>query len=99
MVIFADDNAALTFVVVLCRVGEVLFRDATLDPELSLLGKLGRGRTTTQRIEHLCKVLGGILGPCSKLFSYYGNHAKDKSKHTEINDVALKLVSNLFLSS
>jgi len=43
------------------RVGEVLFRGAALDPELSLLGKLERGRTTTQRIEHRRKFLRRIL--------------------------------------
>ena len=60
--VFADDKAALAFAVELCRRGEVFFRGAALDPELSLLGKLEHGLTTTLRIEHICKVLKRILG-------------------------------------
>ena len=54
--VFADDKAALAFAVDLSGVGEVLFRGAALNPELSLLGKLERGRTITERIEHICKL-------------------------------------------
>ena len=35
-----NNKAALPFTVELCRVGELLFRGATLDPELSPRGEL-----------------------------------------------------------
>jgi hypothetical protein len=55
--VLADDEAALTLAIEFCRVGEVLLRGATLDPELSIGGQLERGRTTSNRIEHRPKAL------------------------------------------
>ena len=59
--ICTDHEAPLAFAVELCGVGKVLFCGATLDPELSLLGKLKRDWTTTQRVEHRHKFWKRIL--------------------------------------
>ena len=59
--VFTDDKATLAFTVELWGVGGVLFCGATLNPELSLHGKLDRWRTTTQRTEHRPKFWRRIL--------------------------------------
>ena len=59
--VFTNNKAVLAFAVKLCGVGKVLFCGVTLDLELSLLGRLEHGCTTTQRIEHHCRFLGRIL--------------------------------------
>jgi len=60
--VFTDDIAALAFGVELFGVGELLFRGATLDPELALLRELEHGWTAIQRIEQRSEFLGRILG-------------------------------------
>jgi hypothetical protein len=67
--IFADHKVAPAFAVKLCKVGEVLLHSTALDPKLPLIGKLGHGQTTTERIKHVCKVLRIVLGSRIRLFS------------------------------
>jgi hypothetical protein len=58
--VFTDDKAALAFAIVLCGVGEVLFRGATHDPKLSRPRKLERGHITP-RIENRHKIFRRIF--------------------------------------